>query len=353
MIASTAAPEPDAPPRRAHLAWQQRLGGELRWAPLALADGALLVVDHGDGSELRRLDGDGAVLWSTRLGGRASGAPVRTDERVAIPLDGRRVVVHATGDGARARPPLALPGLAPKGSIAALRGHVLARFASPDGQAAPFLAMLDLAAPGAAPRLVPDPLAHAPDARFRATNHTFVVAGEPEPGRVTVLGLDAQAERVLWRHDLDGALAHLWAAGGLVDVVLSDRVSAFEARTGLALTTRFDGMILDEARIAGESLLAVIGDPGDPETRDLMSFDAMTEEPTGQHRGFLRVVGAGSDEVLVADLDDRPALLDLPSLEPIPIRDGASIVGPSLVAWSRHRAWVVAHEGHSLSAIDL
>ena len=56
---------------------------------------------------------------------------------------------------------------------------------------------------------------------------------------------------------------------------------------------------------------------------------------------------------MITDVDGSPVLLELPDLRPVTIRDRDNIVSPSMVAWSRHRAYVVGHDGHSLSAIDL
>ncbi|MFO0751469.1 MAG: PQQ-binding-like beta-propeller repeat protein [Myxococcota bacterium] len=336
------------------LAWQQWFDGEVRRAPVPLADGALVLVEHGEASELRRIDADGNIVWQVTLDGRASGDPVRTQGFVAVPCGGRRVVLLHLADGTRAGPPLIVPGLVLRGPVAAMRGQLLGRFAGPTEGIEPFLAIVDLEKPGAAPHLVHDPLGAAIETRFRATNAAFVLAGEDAAGFAVVTALDARTHAPLWQHRAaDCGLTYLWAAGGLVDVVLTDRVTSFEARSGTRLTTRFEGMILDTARIAGETLLVTLGGHDGPETRRLMAFDTMTEDPTGELTGLIRVIGACSDEVLVADLDDRPLVLELPGLVPVSVRDGDDVVSPRLVAWSRHRAWVVGHDGHSLSALDL
>ncbi|MCC6625584.1 MAG: PQQ-binding-like beta-propeller repeat protein [Deltaproteobacteria bacterium] len=354
MLRALTPPLETAPARRVQVAWQVWFDGLVERTPIALADGVVVVVDHAGHSEVRRIDESGQHRWQVALEGRVSGDPARTRGCLALPWDGVRVVGVTLESGAPTCAPLAVPGLVLHGGIAALRGHVLARFASAGPEAMPFLAIKDPSRHDTPPTLVPDPLGVAIEARFRATNHTCVLAGEDPAGFAIIAGLDLDSHRVRWSHRVEGCgLSHLWAAGGLVDVVLTDRLTSLDARTGTRLTTRFEGMVLDAARIAGEALLVTLGHHEAPAERLLLAFDTMTEAPLGEHKGLLRLVGACSDECLVADLDDRPTLLELPSLLPIPIRDGADVVSPRLVAWSRHRAYVVGHDGHSLSAIDL
>jgi len=343
-----------APARRVHVAWQVWFDGRIERTPLALADGVVVVIDHAGHSKVRRIDEAGQARWESTIEGRVSGDPARTMGWLALPIDGTRVAGMSLDTGGRDAPPVGLPGLVLHGPVGALRGRFIARFAAPARDAAPFVVLVDPSRPDASPALVPDPLGAAIEARFRATNQTLVLAGEDPAGFAVIAAIDLDTHRIRWSHRAaDCGLSHLWAAGGLVDVVLTDRLTSFDARTGMQLTTRFEGMVLDAARIAGETLLVVLGHHDVPAERVLLAFDTMTEEPFGEHKGLLRVVGACSDECLVADLDDRPALLELPSLLPTPIRDGADVVSPRLVAWSRHRAYVVGHDGHSLSAIDL
>lgn len=344
----------DAPPRRVHLAWQVWFDGELRRPPLPLADGAVVLVEHKDHSEVRRVDESGAIVWQRSLEGRASGDPARTLGFLVVPCDGDRVIALSLADGTPVGRPLAVMGLVLRGGVGALRGHVVARFSGGSDGGDPFLAIADLEHPDAPPRLRADPLQNAIETRYRATNHTFVIAGEDATGFAVIAALDAATLDLLWLHRAEGCgLTHLWAAGGLLDVVLTDRVTSFDARSGTQLTTRFEGMVLEVARIAGESLVVTLGTEGPPEDRVLLAHDAMTELPTGDHRGLQRVIGACSDELMVNAVDDRPLLLELPNLVPVAIRDRDNIVSPTMVAWSRHRAYVVGHDGHSLSAVDL
>jgi len=342
------------PSRRVHLAWQLWFDGELRGAPLPLADGAVVVVDHKEHSEVRRVDEAGTIVWQHELAGRASGDAARTLGFVVVPCEGDRVVALHLADGRPVMRPLALTGLVLRGGVGALRGHVVARFAGGVDGGEPFLAIADLEHPEAPPRVRADPLHNAIETRFRATNRTIILAGEDATGFAVIAALDSTSLDLLWKHRAEGCgLTYLWAAGGLLDVVLTDKVTSFDARSGRQLTTRFHGMVLEIARIAGETLVVTLGGEGPPEQRMLLAHDAMTEELTGEHKGLMRVIGACSDELMISDAEDRPLLLELPDLTSVPIRDRDNIVSPTMVAWSRHRAYVVGHDGHSLSAIDL
>jgi len=346
----SAAPEP-RDERRVDLAWQLWLDGELRRTPLPLADGLLLVLDRPGGSVALRLDSDGREIWQVELPGVASSDPVRTQGFVAVALGGERVVVIDVAHGRLLRNGVAVHGAAVRGGIAAVGGRLWVRLGKTSDGLGPFLAVLDLMAPGDGLRLFPDPLGSAIETRCRRTNNTLVAAAEHPNGNVLLVGLDESSARLLWQHELpQTGVVDLWAAGGLVDLVLSNGVRSWDARTGTPLTRRFAGHALEGARLAGETLLVLVPDNG--HGRHLRTFNACTEDATGRLLAIQRVIGASSDLALLRDHDGNVMLVELPTLTPFTIPEADAIAGAELVAFSRHALWVVAHGGRSLTCLE-
>ena len=346
---TVAAHEPNAT-RRIRLAWQLWLDGELRRTPLPLADGLVVVLDRPGSSVALRLDEDGKTVWQVELPGVASGEPARTQGFLAVPLGGERVVVVDLAQGRLQRTDVAVQGSPLHGGIAALGGRLWVRFGHTSDGLGPFLAVLDLERAVDGLRLFPDPLGDAIETRCRRTNRTLVAAAEHPDGSAVLVGLDEVTTRVIWRHELPGTgVVDLWAAGGLVDLVLSHAVCSWDGRTGAPLTRRFEGLALEGARLAGETLLVPVPDNG--HARRLIAFDAATEEETGVMLGVQRIIGASSDLALLRDTAGDTILAELPSLGALSIPEADAIEAAELVAFSRHGLWVVAHGGRSLSAL--
>lgn len=338
---------------RVNLAWQLWLDGELRRTPLPLANGLLVVLDRPTGSVALRLDSDGRELWQVELPGIASSDPVRTQGFVAVPIGGERVVVIDVAHGQLLRANIAVDGAAVRGGIAALGGRLWVRLGKTADGLGPYLAKLDLAAPEEGLRLFPDPLGAAIETRFRRTNDTLVAAAEHPNGDALLVGIDEGSARVLWLHELRATgVVDLWAAGGLVDVVLSAGVRSWDARSGMALTRRFEGQVLEGARLAGETLLVLVSDKAQPGQRRLLTYDACTEDATGRLLGVQRIIGASSDLALLRGSDGVVMLVELPSLTPLMMPEADAIDGAELVAFSRHALWVVAHGGRSLTCLE-
>lgn len=337
---------------RAALAWQLWLDGEIRRTPLPLADGVLVLLDRPTGTVAVRLDEDGRELWAIELPGIASGDPVRTHGFVAVPIDGERITVIDVNQRKLQRHGVRVPGAVVRGGIAALGGRLWIRFSETSDGLGPFLAVFDVHAPDEAPRLHPDPLGVAIETRCRRTNNTVVAAAEHPGGHAIVVGLDETTARVLWRHELpETGVVDLWAAGGLVDLVVSDGLQSWDARSGQRLTRRFGGRALEGSRLAGETLL-VLAPHDDGDARQLLAFNACTEELTGTHAAVQRILGANSDLALARDHGGLPRLFDLPQLLPLTLREADALEGCELVAFSRHALWVVAHGGRSLSCLE-
>lgn len=397
------APGPEVPrrgPERVRLAWQLWLDGEVRRAPTPVAGGVLVVLDASEpgrvpaASVVRRLDSEGRTVWERLLEGVVSGDPQRTQALFAVPMDGERVVVLDVMSGAPVGAPIQVVGAAIRGTIGALGGKVWVRFGETQGALeglGPFLAVYD-PVDGDVPRLFPDPLGRAIETRWRRTNRTVVAAAEHEGG-ATLLGFDETSASVLWRVELAGVgVSDLWAAGGLVDLATNDAVRSFDARTGTPLTRRFEGLGLELARIAGETLLVPViqgaraaargaekvGEVPTGGARRLLAFEVGTEEPTGQLANFHRLIGASSDLALIHRVQPRAAsattptepgspgpagepsagqevtaLIELPDLRDCELPEADSILGASLVAFATHSLWVVAHGGRTLSQLDL
>ncbi len=345
-----AVPDPQRA-RRVNLAWQLWLDGELRRTPLPLADGLLVVLDRPDVSVALRLDSEGRELWQVELPGVASADPVRTQGFVAVPLGGARVVIIDVTLGRLVRASIAVEGASVRGGIAALGGRLWVRLGKTADGLGPFLAVLDLTALDDGLRLFPDPLGAAIETRCRRTNNTLVAAAEAPNGDALLVGMDEATARVLWHHELPNTgIVDLWAAGGLVDVVLSGSVRSWDARSGKPLTRRFEGKALEGARLAGETLLVMVPDNG--HGRRLLSYEACTEDATGELLGVQRIIGASSDLALVRGSDGLVMLVELPSLSPLTMPEADAIEGAELVAFSRHALWVVAHGGRSLTCLE-
>lgn len=348
--ADPTAPDPPGA-RRVNLTWQLWLDGEIGRVPLPLADGLLVLLDRPDGTVALRLDSEGRELWQLELHGLASADPVRTQGFIAVPLGGQRVVVIDVAQGRLVRASVAVEGAAVRGAIAALGGRLWVRLGKTADGLGPFLAVLDLMAPEDGLRLFPDPLGDAIETRCRRTNNTLVAAAEQRNGSALLIGMDEASARLLWQHELpDTGVVDLWAAGGLIDLVVSGGVRSWDARSGKPLTRRFEGKALEGARIAGETLLVMVADNG--HGRRLLTFDACTEDQTGQLLGVQRIIGASSDLALVRGSDDVVMLVELPSLSPLMMPEADAIEGAELVAFSRHALWVVAHGGRSLTCLE-
>lgn len=340
-------------PRRAGLAWQLWYDGEIRRTPVPLANGIVVLVDRPGVTVALRLDVDGRELWKIELPGLASGDPVRTQNFVAVPIGGERVVVIDVAEGRLLKHTVAVPGAPVRGGIAALGGRLWVRLGKSGDGLGPYLAVFDLMAPDDGLRLFPDPLGAAIEVRARRTNHTVVAAGEHPDGHATLVGIDESTARVLWEHELPRTgVVDLWAAGGLVDLVVSDGLRSWDARTGTPYTRRFGGQKLEGARLSGETLLVIVPED-DGSVRRLVAFEAATEELRGELSGVHRIVGASSDVVLMRDPEERTVLAELPTLLPLPLREVDAIEAASLAAFSRHAVWVVAHGGRSLSCLEL
>jgi len=346
---TVAAHEPNAT-RRIRLAWQHWLDGEIRRTPVPLADGLLVVLDRPGHSVALRLDSDGKEVWQVDLGGVASGEPARTQGFLAVPVAGERVVVVDLAAGRLQRADVSVPGAPLRGGITALGGRLWVRLGQTRDGLGPFLAVLDIERPADGMRLFADPLGAAIETRCRRTNRTLVAAAEHPNGNAVLVGLDEVTARVLWRHELPATgVNDLWAAGGLVDIVLSHSVCSRDARSGAALTRRFEGFALEGARLSGQTLLVLVPENG--HGRRLLAYDAATEEQTGVMFGVQRIIGASSDLALLRNIGDEAVLVELPSLAVQPLPEAEAIESAELVAFSRHELWVVAHGGRSLSAL--
>jgi hypothetical protein len=316
-----------------------------------LADGVVVLVDRSDRSLAIRLDDDGKELWQVELPGISSSDPVRTHDFVAVPIDGDRVVVIDIRYGRIHGPSIGVPGATLHGGIAALGGRVWMRMSKTTDGLGPFLAVTDLSNLDSGAHLHEDPFGDAIETRYRRTANTIVVAAEHPDGDATLVGLDERNAKVLWRHDLhQTGVIDLWAAGGLVDLVISDGVRSWEARTGRALTHRFDGRVLEGARLAGETLLVLVYNPA--QGRGVQAYNAATEESVGELKDIVRILGASSDHALLRRTDGSPLLVELPNLKLLSIHDAEAIEDAELVAFSRHAVWVVAHGGRSLTCLE-
>lgn len=336
--------------RRIRLAWQLWLDGEIRRTPVPLADGVLVVLDRPGRSTAMRLDGDGGTVWQVDLPGVASGEPARTQGFLAVPIDGERVVVVDLARGRVQRSDVSVPGASLRGGIAALGGRLWVRCGETRDGLGPFLAVLDLERPDDGLRLFPDPLGAAIETRCRRTNRTLVAAAEHPGGGAVLVGLDEVTARVLWRQELPATgVVDLWAAGGLIDLVLGHSVRSWDARSGAPLTRRFEGLSLEGARLAGQTLLVLVPENG--HARRLLAFDAATEEQSGVMFGVQRIIGASSDLALLRNVGDEALLVELPGLAVQPLPEAEAIESAELVAFSRHELWVVAHGGRSLSSL--
>lgn len=358
-----------SPERRVRLAWQVWLDGAVRRPPLALADGSIVVLDHAERgvSRVRRVDDDGETAWETTLGSLVCAPPVRSEGFLVLPCEGGRIEVLDVSTGVGLGEAIVVDGeLIPP--VAALGGRIWARFG---GAAVHLPRRMIVQRPGVAESRIEmeDPLAGAIDAHFKRTNQTVIATAETADGHVLVVGLDESHARVLWRARVEGTgVSDLWGAGGLVDIVCSDRVMSFDARSGSPLTTRFVGMDLQAARISGETLL-VVGKGLNGHTTHLAgsapaavssqrryhvsTYESANETPRGVCEDVSRVVGAGSDFIAVHLAHGPFALLELPDLEPVPLPEAEALEDAMHAAFSRHRAWIVAHGGQSLSALDV
>lgn len=331
--------------------WQLWLDGAIRRTPLPLADGVLVVLDRAEGSAAVRLGDDGRVLWQLELPGTASADPQRTHDFAAVPIDGERVIVIDIKHGRQHGPSVGVPGATLHGCITALGGRLWLRFSESDDGMGPLLAVCDLATPDAGPYIHPDPLGDAIETRCRRTNKTIVAAAEHPDGHATLVGLDERKVKVLWKHELaDTGVVDLWAAGGLVDLVTSDSLQSWDARTGHPLTRRFEGRVLEGARLAGETLLIPVYNP--VHGRRLQAYNAATETELGDLPDIARVLGANSDHALLRTSEGAPLLVELPELTRVAIRDTEAVDAAELVSFSRHALWIVGHGGRSLTCVE-
>lgn len=330
--------------RSARVAWQLAPAATLDAIPLAVADGVVVALGHSDHTELRRIAlDDGATVWTERLAGRATGAPVRTGALLGVPLSDGRVSVHRLRDGA---PIGAWDARGPhRGPIAAFRGAFFVRSGA-DGEAR--LSRVD----GEATRWsCPDPLTGCGGGLMRATDGVLVAAAAAAD-RVVATGLDIEDGRLLWRHEEPATVLNdLWAVGGIVDVVMNTCVRGIEARTGEARPVRFSGFPLDEARAVGEHLVAMMSGHTGPV---LLCFHLVSQRHLGRvTRAMSRLVGAHSEEALVV-LDSGDAVFyALPELEALDFPEPAALGAPQHVVWAQHACYVVSNDRRTLTAVDL
>jgi len=363
---SSARPAVPSHERRARLAWQLWLDGEVRFAPIALAGGSIVVLDRPEPtrtSHVRRVDDDGAKVWETALPFGVCAGPARSEGFIAVPCQGGHVVILDVQTGAiQGRPVSGNGEIVPP--IAALGGRLWVRFAGRPGL--PHRLVVRSLQREHERLEVEDPLGSAIETHFRRTNHTIVATAEHSDGHVVLVGLDEAHASLLWRTRLEvKGVSDLWGAGGLIDLVCNDRVMSFDARSGTPLTTRFSGMNLEGARLCGETLLvltnghaAPVGGPEDgakpSAKRHLVSaFECANETPRGTLDGVQRVVAAGSDLLAVHLVDGPFALLELPDLTRVALPESDALEDVTHAAFSWNRAWIVGHRGQSLSALDL
>lgn len=348
----TANPTPasTAQDRRARLAWQIWLDGELEHGPLALADGCVVVIQRpagAGGCEVVRLDDDGERVWAVALGARLVGSPARSESLIAVPSDGGVTVLGL--DGALSGE-IELPGRL-NGSVAALGGRLWARLDAPDDHGVRRLLAVPLDA-SAPPTLREDPLGDAGPARWRRTNQTICLAALGAHDELRLVGLDERTAAPLWQRRLEAAgLSDLWAAGGLLDVATVDGVKSFDARTGTPLTTRFAGLPLAHARIAGETLITQ--QPASHGGLRVNAYECAFEVLRGALTGARRVLGAGSDLLALEPPGAPLALFELPELKRLTLREADALSDPRALTFARSRVWVVGHGGKSLSALDV
>lgn len=333
--------------RRARLAWQIWLDGEVVHPPLALADGCVVVVDRAPGCEVLRLDVDGERVWAVALADRNERPAVRSEGFIAVPSEGSVAVLSL--DGALRRV-IDLPGRL-VGPVAGLGGRLWARLdaLADSGVRRLIAAPLDGAAP---PLLREDPLGDAGPTRWRRTNQTICLAALGAHDELRLVGLDERTAAPLWQRRIEAAgLSDLWAAGGLLDVAMSDGVKSFDARTGTPLTTRFAGLPLANARIAGETLITV--QPANHGGLRVNAYECAFELLRGALTGARRVLGAGSDLLALEPPGAPLALFELPELSRLTLREADALHDPRALTFARSRVWVVGHGGKSLSALDV
>lgn len=333
--------------RRARLAWQIWLDGEVVHGPLALADGCVVVVDRAPGCEVVRLDADGERVWALELAQTRVGPAVRSEGLIAVPSEGGVAVLGL--DGALLRV-IDLPGRL-VGPVAGLGGRLWARLeALADGGVRRLVsAPLDGNAP---PILREDPLGEAGPVRWRRTNQTICAAAVGVGEGLVLAGLDERTAAPLWERRIEAAgLSDLWAAGGLLDVASEDGVRSFDARTGTPLTTRFVGLPLANARIAGETLITT--QAANHGGLRVNAYECAFEVLRGALTGARRVFGAGSDLLALEPPGAPLALFELPELHRLTLREADALADPRALTFARSRVWVVGHGGRSLSALDV
>lgn len=333
--------------RRARLAWQIWLDGEVVHGPLALAEGCVVVVDRAPGCEVVRLDADGERVWAVELAHRREGPAVRSQGRIAVPSEGSAAVLGLDGALLGA---IDLPGRL-VGPIAGLGGRLWARLeALADGGVRRIIsAPLD---GSGAPIFIEDPLGAAGPARWRRTNQTLCAAAMEDGEALVLVGLDERTAAPLWRRRIEAVgFSDLWAAGGLLDVATGDGVKSFDARTGTPLTTRFAGLPLANARIAGETLITV--QPANHGGSRVNAYECAFEVLRGALTGVRRVLGAGSDLLALEPPGAPLALFELPELSRLTLREADALQDPRALTFARSRVWVVGHGGRSLSALDV
>jgi hypothetical protein len=281
------------------------------------------------------------------------GPPVRSEGLIAVPTEGGVAVVSL---GGALRRVIALPGR-PIGSLVALGGRLWARLEPLDGGGVRRLVSVPLDG-SAQPLLSEDPLGEAGPARWRRTNQTICLAAQREAdgagvgGELRLVGLDERTAAPLWQRRIECAgLSDLWAAGGLLDVATADRVMSFDARTGTPLTTRFVGLPLAQARIAGETLITV--QPANHGGLRINAYECAFEVLRGALTGAKRVLGAGSDLLALEPPGAPLALFELPELQRLTLREADALHDPRALTFARSRVWVVGHGGKSLSALDV
>ncbi len=337
------------PAQQARVLWQIAFAQEVSVPPLALADGIVIALTRAREHTLRRLDAHGEAVWSAPLERAPVAAPVRSGRLLAIALEGGQIAAMDLTTGAplgRGWAPLGGPILAP---IAALGGRIYARVG--EGAKASLVA-LEPAATSPLWRSA-DPSGGGPQALMRLTDGILIYAGTAPDGSATLVrGLDPTTGAQRWAHaEIDCELNDLWAVGGVVDLITTNRVVGLDPRTGQVRNARFTSFPLEDARAPGDQLVAMMDGHTGPV---LLCFDLVSQRLHGRiSRAMTRLVGAHPNEAMVTLVNGDAALYALPGLSLVDLPESQALGTPLYAAWSRDLCYVVPDHRRALTAIDL
>ena len=335
--------------RQSHVMWQRRLAHELALTVHPLGAGLLALTTEGAQSTLRSLHvRDGSENWNYALNTPDCLSLVRTRQIAICVAPTTLTAIHA-GDGHFIHQTQSKPNRTYTRAVAAKKG--LIHIISTDSGTR-IVETID-ARTGHLLWETPIPVEDA-------TSIEILVAGErvicimQRPGKkIWLVAYDREKGQLVWqRDDIEGEIVAHWYACNLFDLIVARQgVWGINSADGSDRSLRFHGMHYTDARIVGQSFLAVTEDS---DIRELLCLDTLSSELRGKLPADIeRVVGAHSSEVLTEHPDGYPELFSLPKLEPVVLSEAKAIGRTAEVAWARDVAYLIAKDRRTVTALDL